>query len=181
MTRGAGLRSGQAIVQAEDFDVRRRYEDRLRHQADHDALTGLLNRRRFQEELAAHTERCIRYGPEGVLMLFDLDGFKDVNDTLGHSAGDQVLIGAAAVLSARLRGSDTIARLGGDEFAVLLPRVSIDESMEVAREVIQLLTHNASAGLSGPARISATAGLTRVHGRGPGRARRPGRGRHRPL
>ncbi len=164
MTRGAGLRSGQAIVQAEDFDVRRRYEDRLRHQADHDALTGLLNRRRFQEELAAHTERCIRYGPEGVLMLFDLDGFKDVNDTLGHSAGDQVLIGAAAVLSARLRGSDTIARLGGDEFAVLLPRVSIDESMEVAREVIQLLTHNASAGLSGPARISATAGLTAFTG-----------------
>ncbi len=164
MTRGADQGSAQAIVQAEDFDVRRRYEDRLRHLADHDALTGLFNRRRFQEELAAHTERCMRYGPEGVLLLFDLDGFKDVNDTLGHSAGDQILIGAAGVLGSRLRNTDTVARLGGDEFAVLLPRVTSAEGLDVAREVIGLLTHNAGAGLSGPARISATAGLAAFAG-----------------
>jgi diguanylate cyclase (GGDEF)-like protein/PAS domain S-box-containing protein len=164
MTRGADQRSAQAIVQAEDFDVRRRYEDRLRHLADHDALTGLLNRRRFQEELAAHTERCVRYGPEGVLVLFDLDGFKDVNDTLGHSAGDDILIGAAGVLGKRLRTTDTLARLGGDEFAVLLPRVTPAEGAEVARDVISLLTRNASAGLAGQTRISATAGLAAFEG-----------------
>jgi diguanylate cyclase (GGDEF)-like protein/PAS domain S-box-containing protein len=164
MTRGADQRSAQAIVQAEDFDVRRRYEERLRHLADHDALTGLFNRRRFQDELAAHTERCLRYGPEGVLVLFDLDGFKDVNDTLGHSAGDQILIGAAGVLGTRLRNTDTLARLGGDEFAVLLPRVTMAEGAEVAREVISLLSRHASASLSGQARISATAGLAAFEG-----------------
>jgi diguanylate cyclase (GGDEF)-like protein/PAS domain S-box-containing protein len=164
LTRGVDHRSTQAIVQAEDFDVRRRYEDRLRHLADHDALTGLFNRRRFSEELAAHTERCLRYGPEGVLVLFDLDGFKDVNDTLGHAAGDQILIGAAGVLGTRLRTTDTLARLGGDEFAVLLPRITVAEGAEVAREVIQLLTHNAASGLSGQTRISATAGLATFDG-----------------
>ncbi len=164
LTRGADQGSAQAIVQAEDFDVRRRYEDRLRHLADHDALTGLFNRRRFQEELALHTERCMRYGPEGVLVLFDLDGFKDVNDTLGHSAGDQILIGAAGVLGSRLRTTDTLARLGGDEFAVLLPRVTLAEGTEVARQVIALLTRNAGSGLSGQTRISATAGLTTFEG-----------------
>jgi diguanylate cyclase (GGDEF)-like protein/PAS domain S-box-containing protein len=105
-----------------DVTERRRLERRLRHLADHDDLTGLINRRRFQEDLERHLAECRRYGMTGALLVLDLDGFKAVNDTHGHSAGDRVLRGVADALRSRLRGSDIVARLGGDEFAVLLPR-----------------------------------------------------------
>ncbi len=105
-----------------DVTQRRRLERRLRHLADHDDLTGLINRRRFQDDLERHLAEGRRYGMTGALLVLDLDGFKAVNDAHGHSAGDRVLLGVAETLLSRLRGSDIVARLGGDEFAVLLPR-----------------------------------------------------------
>jgi diguanylate cyclase (GGDEF)-like protein/PAS domain S-box-containing protein len=105
-----------------DVTERRRLERRLRHLADHDDLTGLINRRRFQEELERHLAEGRRYGLTGALLVLDLDGFKEVNDNHGHSAGDRVLCAVAEALRLRLRESDIVARLGGDEFAVLLPR-----------------------------------------------------------
>jgi diguanylate cyclase (GGDEF)-like protein/PAS domain S-box-containing protein len=111
-----------------DVTERRRLDRRLRHLADHDDLTGLVNRRRFQEELERHLSEGRRYGLTGALLVLDLDGFKEVNDTHGHSAGDRVLCAVAEALRSRLRGSDIVARLGGDEFAVLLPRETPEEA-----------------------------------------------------
>jgi diguanylate cyclase (GGDEF)-like protein/PAS domain S-box-containing protein len=118
-----------------DVTERRSLEDRLRHLADHDDLTGLINRRRFQEELERHLAQGRRYGMTGALLVLDLDGFKAVNDTYGHSAGDRVLRDVADALRNRLRESDIVARLGGDEFAVLLPRETPDAAEQVCESL----------------------------------------------
>ena len=107
-------------------------EVRLRHMADHDALTGLFNRRRFEEELDRHIALGRRYGMSGALLLVDLDDFKRVNDEFGHRAGDRVLTGVAVVLNHRLRESDLLARFGGDEFAVLMPVGGVAEATDLA-------------------------------------------------
>jgi diguanylate cyclase (GGDEF)-like protein/PAS domain S-box-containing protein len=122
-----------------DVTERRRLERRLRYLADHDDLTGLINRRRFQEELQRHLAEGRRYGLTGALLVLDLDGFKEVNDTYGHSAGDRVLCAVADALRARLRASDIVARLGGDEFAVLLPRETPAEAELVCRSLEQAI------------------------------------------
>jgi diguanylate cyclase (GGDEF)-like protein/PAS domain S-box-containing protein len=129
-----------------DVTERRRLEQSLRHLADHDDLTGLINRRRFQEDLERHLAECRRYGMAGALLVLDLDGFKAVNDNHGHSAGDQVLRGVAEALRSRLRESDIVARLGGDEFAVLLPR----ETPEAADRVCQALQEGIRAEVPTP-------------------------------
>jgi diguanylate cyclase (GGDEF)-like protein/PAS domain S-box-containing protein len=107
-------------------------EERLRHMADHDALTGLFNRRRFEEELERHIARGRRYGMSGALLMLDLDDFKQINDGYGHRAGDRVLTDVAAVLRERLRESDIVGRFGGDEFAVLMPVGGAREAKELA-------------------------------------------------
>ena len=111
-------------------------EERLRHIADHDALTGLYNRRRFEEELDRHIVHGRRYGMDGALLVLDLDRFKQVNDGHGHRAGDRVLAGVAAVLRKRLRESDILARFGGDEFAVLMPHGGAPEAAELANLMV---------------------------------------------
>jgi diguanylate cyclase (GGDEF)-like protein len=107
----------------------------LARQASQDPLTGLKNRRRFEEELRAELARGHRYGVAGALLMLDLDHFKRVNDTLGHQAGDRVLAEIATVLRGRARETDALARLGGDEFAVVLPRCEVGEAEEVADEI----------------------------------------------
>jgi diguanylate cyclase (GGDEF)-like protein/PAS domain S-box-containing protein len=119
-----------------DVTERRGMEERLRYLADHDALTDLINRRRFEEELERHLVHGRRYGMEGALLVLDLDGFKAVNDNFGHRAGDDVLRSVADVLRNRLRESDVVARVGGDEFAVLLPRAGGEEAERV-REALE--------------------------------------------
>ena len=106
---------------------------------------GLFNRRRFEDEVARHGARVNRYGAEGAVLVIDLDGFKFVNDTLGHAAGDRLLMTVASVLRARLRESDVLARLGADEFAVLLPRAGEDEAATVAESLIEALRARADA------------------------------------
>jgi diguanylate cyclase (GGDEF)-like protein/PAS domain S-box-containing protein len=107
-------------------------EVRLRHMAEHDALTGLFNRRRFEQELDRHIAHGRRYGMGGALLLLDLDDFKRVNDDFGHRAGDRVLTAVAGVLNHRLRESDIVARFGGDEFAVLMPVGGVAEATDLA-------------------------------------------------
>jgi diguanylate cyclase (GGDEF)-like protein/PAS domain S-box-containing protein len=124
------------MMQILDITERRRFEDQLQHLADHDPLTGLLNRRGFAAVLKAHVDTCTRYGAQGALMMLDLDGFKYVNDTLGHDAGDELVIAVAQILQQRLRTTDTVARLGGDEFAVLLPRATFEDTEEVAGSLL---------------------------------------------
>jgi len=104
----------------------------LRQQASQDPLTGLKNRRRFSEDLRVELARSRRDKAVGALLILDLDNFKQVNDTLGHAAGDRVIADIAGVLSARMRVTDVVARLGGDEFAIVLPRCELDEAEDIA-------------------------------------------------
>ena len=112
--------SPSLILQVEDVTARREAEARLQHIAFHDSLTGLPNRRRFQEDLEraialAKAEPARRFS----LMFLDFDHFKLVNDSLGHAIGDEFLVAVARRIQQNVRPNDIVARLGGDEFAIL--------------------------------------------------------------
>lgn len=123
------------ISQVQDVTERHRLEARLRELADHDHLTGLLNRRRFEEELDRQLERCARHDERAALLLMDIDRFKEVNDSGGHAAGDSLLQTVAEVCQRRVRGTDLVARVGGDEFAAIL----VDSDEMGALQVAQTL------------------------------------------
>jgi diguanylate cyclase (GGDEF)-like protein len=129
----------------------------LERQAGEDSLTGLNNRRRFEEELAAAMARSRREGSTGALLILDLDEFKRVNDSRGHPAGDQVITEVAAVMQRRIRESDTLARLGGDEFAVILPRCSREEATIAAEGIARELREHRADGAEEP--ITASVGI----------------------
>jgi diguanylate cyclase (GGDEF)-like protein/PAS domain S-box-containing protein len=110
----------------------------LVHQAQHDALTGLPNRRLLAERLERALATAARYGRSVGLLFLDLDGFKTVNDAYGHDAGDEVLVEVARRLSASLRGSDTLARLSGDEFVVLITEMHRwDDAREIGEALLE--------------------------------------------
>ena len=124
------------ISQIQDIGERKRLEAQLVFLADHDEMTGLPNRRRFREELDRGVAFAQRYGHCGALLLLDLDNFKQVNDSLGHHAGDRLVTEVARRLSKRLRATDVLARLGGDEFAVLLPQTTPADAERVAGDLV---------------------------------------------
>ena len=123
---------------AYDISERRRADERMHRLAHHDPLTDLPNRLLLQDRLDVAVARSRRYGDKVGLMLIDLDHFKHINDTLGHDAGDAVLIEVAQRLSAAVRKTDTVARLGGDEFVVLLADVA-DMAIvrQLARKIVE--------------------------------------------
>lgn len=123
---------------AHDISERKHYEEQLLRLADHDALTGLYNRRRFQEEIERALAHTRRYGGRGALLFIDLDRFKQVNDSLGHRVGDDVLTELGLLLRERLRASDIAGRWGGDEFAVLLPQADASRAQAVAEQLLEL-------------------------------------------
>jgi diguanylate cyclase (GGDEF)-like protein len=120
------------------LDESRKANEMIVHMAEHDALTGLLNRRRFQKELEKWGRYALRYQRSGALVFIDLDRFKFVNDTYGHHAGDQYLTAVSALLSAALRSTDTVARWGGDEFAILMPETQKNDAIEVTNKLLRL-------------------------------------------
>jgi len=121
--------------------------------ADHDPLTGLLNRRGFEQALAGILAACRRYRTDAALIYIDLDGFKAINDRFGHAAGDETLKTVAQVLAAGVRESDIIARLGGDEFAIVLNRAGRAAAEAKAESLVRAVEHTA-AGPGGPVRFS---------------------------
>ena len=145
---GPGL-DGDTEVRCTSRDVseRKALEERLRHLADHDPLTDLLNRRAFDAAVARHVAHGARYGADGALLLCDVDHFKQINDNFGHGAGDRVLVRLAAALRERLRSSDVVARLGGDEFAVLLPHGGEEEAEQVAVQLVEAVRQPVDSGL----------------------------------
>lgn len=107
--------------------------------ADHDVLTPALNRRGFVAVLERTMAYCARYQAPAALLYLDLDGFKGVNDSLGHAAGDAALVHVANLLLANSRAADAVGRLGGDEFAVLMLNAGADEGRDKARRLAEEL------------------------------------------
>ena len=137
-------------------------EDQIEHNkhlAMHDHLTGLANRRFFQDSLSGALERARRSNSQAALLVVDLDHFKQVNDSLGHHVGDQLLQQIAAILSRRVRRSDTVARTGGDEFSVILEApTSREDAAHVDRALMQLLKEPLNLG-DRTVRIGASVGI----------------------
>jgi diguanylate cyclase (GGDEF)-like protein len=129
-----------AVMVFHDVSKERRLHRALHYQASHDALTGLINRREFENRLTQAVE-AVRQNADcpQVLLYLDLDQFKLVNDTCGHPAGDQLLRQITGVLQSRVRSSDTLARLGGDEFGILLADCSIDQALRAADTLRQAI------------------------------------------
>ncbi|MDH4139836.1 MAG: diguanylate cyclase, partial [Coriobacteriia bacterium] len=146
----------------------RETNEMLEQVATSDSLTGLLNRRGFDERLSEEVARGHRYGSPLSLMMMDIDGFKDVNDRLGHAAGDAVLRGVAAVLREGLRETDIPTRYGGDEFALVLPGIRKTEAYAVAeklREAVSSLRFNDEHGEAfDDLRVTVSAGVASLSG-----------------
>jgi diguanylate cyclase (GGDEF)-like protein len=130
----------------------------LERQARQDELTGLSNRRRFEEDLRTAMARSRRDGSTGALLIIDLDRFKRINDTRGHPAGDRAIKEIASVLRQRTREGDALARLGGDEFAVILPRCSRSEARLVADAIAAAIREHRPAA-DGAEPITASIGV----------------------
>jgi diguanylate cyclase (GGDEF)-like protein len=128
-----------AVVVFHDVTRERRLKRALSWQASHDALTGLINRREFDNRLHAALLSAQRGEGSRVLLYIDLDQFKVVNDTCGHQAGDRLLREVTGLLQTRVRASDTIARLGGDEFGVLLEGCTLEQATRIAEGVRQAI------------------------------------------
>ena len=109
-----------SVTQVMDISERRHFEQQLHYLADHDPLTGLYNRRRFEAELERRARRSGERQRAPALLVLDLDGFKSVNDRFGHSVGDDLVTHIGGLLRRSVRKLDFIARLGGDEFAIIL-------------------------------------------------------------
>jgi diguanylate cyclase (GGDEF)-like protein/PAS domain S-box-containing protein len=155
-------RPSHYIAQIQDITERRSYERQLEYLADHDPLTGLLNRRAFQRELHGHLDRVARYGAKGAVLMIDLDNFKYYNDTLGHSAGDQLIVRVARALLSRMRKSDIVARVGGDECAVLLAGGDERGIQSAAEALLEIVRHEAMpVAISGNKRVTASIGIAR--------------------
>jgi diguanylate cyclase (GGDEF)-like protein len=126
---------------ARNITESRQLTRKLIWQASHDALTGLVNRRQFKEELSKAISSVHREPHQYVLCYLDLDRFKVVNDTCGHAAGDRLLCQVTALIQNHIRPIDTLARLGGDEFALLIDRCSMAEAKLIANHLQELIQH----------------------------------------
>ncbi len=152
------------IAQVQDVSERREHQQRLQFVADHDNLTGLLNRRGFEIAMENHLSVTKRYGAQGALILLDVDHFKYINDARGHQVGDAVLMAVGQALQSRLRESDVLARLGGDEFAILLARGDTASARVVAEQIVATARDVQIAELVGLRRLTVSAGVAVVDG-----------------
>ena len=129
-------------------------EAQLRYIADHDSLTGLLDRRRFRSELDQYVSFAARYGGQGAVMIIDIDGLKAVNDSFGHHAGDVLIRRVAGIMRERVRATDIVARLSGDEFAVLMPQTDTTGALHLGEDLRAQVAESAATGDSPGTTIS---------------------------
>ncbi|WP_396593696.1 GGDEF domain-containing protein [Brevundimonas sp. R86498] len=159
----ARLRAEVEALRARTLELEQRAEA-AEAAADHDVLTPVLNRRGFVTAMSRSMAYCTRYKVPAVLLYLDLDGFKRVNDTLGHAAGDAALVRVAELLLENVRATDAVGRLGGDEFGLLLLNAGPDEGREKADGLKQALEQAAflyegqAASLGGSFGVRAFAG-----------------------
>jgi diguanylate cyclase (GGDEF)-like protein/PAS domain S-box-containing protein len=132
---------GVRVAVARDVSELRRVEQELEHRANHDALTGVVNRRRLRELLEHALVDAALTGVPLALLYADVDGFKAINDTYGHDVGDRVLVDVAQRLQAGLRKGDVVGRMGGDEFVALLPRCDGEAARSLVDAMHRQLQH----------------------------------------
>jgi diguanylate cyclase (GGDEF)-like protein/PAS domain S-box-containing protein len=156
------------VLNTRDVSERRAFEEQLQHQAFHDTVTGLANRALLQDRVAHALERQERDGKPLAVLLLDLDDFKAVNDSLGHAAGDRLLIEIGERLKILVRAADTVARMGGDEFAVLMEEAGHEEAGEAAERILEGIRDDIR--LDGKeVLVRASVGIAIVEGWGPSR------------
>ncbi|MBV8742590.1 MAG: PAS domain S-box protein, partial [Sinobacteraceae bacterium] len=151
-----------AVIVFHDVTKERRLKRALSYQASHDALTGLINRREFDNRLHAAVQSAQRGEGSYALLYADLDQFKVVNDTSGHQAGDHLLRDITALLQQRVRASDTIARLGGDEFGVLLEGCTLEQATRIADGVRQAIREYRFVWGSSTLSVGASVGVVQI-------------------
>jgi diguanylate cyclase (GGDEF)-like protein/PAS domain S-box-containing protein len=161
---GAEARPAAVVITFRDVSERRDYEAELHRLAEVDELTAVPNRRRFLAVLSDHLASRRRDDSRGALLLLDLDGFKELNDTLGHAVGDRLLVHAARAMEERLRAGDFLGRLAGDEFAVLLRRADEAEAEHVARALAERLREESVPTAQGIRQMSASIGVVLLSG-----------------
>ncbi|HYP68755.1 MAG TPA: EAL domain-containing protein [Thiobacillaceae bacterium] len=137
--RNRDSRIAGALVLLEDVTLRRKITDSLAREACHDALTGLVNRREFQSRLEAAFAGSLRRSEIHALLYLDLDQFKVINDSCGHTAGDRLLCNLTERLNLLLHPNETLARLGGDEFGVLIQNTGLDDAVRVAENMLSTI------------------------------------------
>jgi diguanylate cyclase (GGDEF)-like protein/PAS domain S-box-containing protein len=147
-----GRPAGVAIVR--DISERKRRQDAIVQQARHDTLTGLPNRRDFDDRLQHEIARCERYGGKLSVAIGDIDNFKTVNDTFGHQIGDEVLKQLARFMRKNLRRTDYVARWGGEEFTVLMLETDLDEAAELLDRLRAGIATHPIAAIGGPVTLS---------------------------
>ena len=152
-----------AVVVFHDVTKERRLKRALSYQASHDALTGLINRREFDNRLHAAVSNAQRGGGVCALLYIDLDQFKVVNDTCGHQAGDRLLRDVTGLLQTRVRASDTLARLGGDEFGVLLENCTLEQATRIAEGVRQAIRDYRFIWGSSTLSVGASVGVVQIN------------------
>jgi diguanylate cyclase (GGDEF)-like protein/PAS domain S-box-containing protein len=158
---------GLVIAIVRDITVPKRDRDELRYLSEHDALTGLYNRRGLDRQLGQALAHARRHGVPSALLLMDLDGFKQVNDRFGHLRGDRMLRDVACALRRRMRAGDTIARLGGDEFAVVARFVTEAGAEALARDLLAVARSAAAREpLDADIRMTMSVGLVPLPGGG---------------
>lgn len=152
--------ASHAVTQLMDISERRSFEQQLRHMADHDPLTGLFNRRRFEAELERVIDVARTHDEHAALLVLDLDGFKSVNDRFGHSVGDDLVTHIGGLLRRSVRKLDFIARLGGDEFAIILRDCKLKQATDVAEKVLDAIrTRGVVVTPQGTARVTTSIGI----------------------
>ncbi len=162
------VRVGQArslAAVAHDIRERKREEARLREMAEHDSLTGLVNRVSFEHALTRHVDYAARYGSGGSVIALGIDSFKYVNESLGVAAGDEVLANLAQLMRGRLRKTDVLARVGGDVFGILIHAADRTKAVSVADELLAIVRRHAFVIDGEGIRLTMSAGVTSLEER----------------
>lgn len=157
-----GKPQGTAVI-IRNVTSARRMEQKLLWQATHDSLTGLLNRRQFEEELTQALDISINENMVNIMMYIDLDQFKLVNDIVGHIAGDELLKQLTSVISLNLSDEAILARLGGDEFGVIIKNSSIEKTKPIAEKLIEVIQNFRFQWGNNFYKVGASVGLVPIH------------------
>lgn len=157
------VRLAVAEAAVKDIAERQRLESDLEFLADHDPLTRLLNRRRLPHAVGSAVSTA-QQGLPGALLYIDLDNFKVVNDTLGHEAGDRLLLAVAEVLRGAVRADDILVRFGGDEFVIILPNCEIPDALKIGEKLREQIEELVFAERGRSFRIGASIGVTPIDG-----------------